>query len=145
MGIASPSHHHTEWWPQRRYIFHHWQYLSLSQTLSSSWQGMIGKLSDNILLTTFRYYLNSSPRNWPRLVHICCRWWHIVFASQCSLHLQLFCMSGTPVLETIYLWPTMPIVIEYGEFPAVLVIPHTFPRPCELFSMLQPKPKSNQN
>jgi hypothetical protein len=75
---------------------------------------MIGKLSDEVLLNIFRYYLDVVPRFWPRLVHICRRWRRVVFASQHPLHLQLFCVSGTPVLENSDCWPPLPITMEYG-------------------------------
>ncbi|KAH8996850.1 hypothetical protein EDB92DRAFT_1535458 [Lactarius akahatsu] len=74
----------------------------------------IGKLSDEVLLNIFRYYLDASPRFWPRLVHICRKWRHIVFASQRVLHLRLFCTHGTPILKTLGFWPALPIVVEYG-------------------------------
>jgi hypothetical protein len=67
-----------------------------------------------VLLNIFRYYLDASPRFWPRLVHICRKWRRIVFASQRHLHLRLICTHGTPVLESLDLWPTLPIVVQYG-------------------------------
>ena len=75
---------------------------------------MIGRLSNDVLLKIFRYYLNEYPRFWPTLVHICRKWRRIVFSSQHALHLRLFCSSGTPVLKTLDHWPALPIVIEYG-------------------------------
>ena len=84
---------------------------------------MIKKLSNDILLTIFRYYLDSSPRYWPKLVHICRRWRRIVFESQRSLHLQLFCTPGMPVLKTLSFWPALPIVVEYGGSPSHLLVP----------------------
>ncbi|KAH9056999.1 hypothetical protein EDB87DRAFT_1145594 [Lactarius vividus] len=83
-----------------------------SQTGRVTWQ-----LSDNVLLNIFRYYLDVSPRHWPRLVHICRRWRRIVFASQRSLRLQMFCTHGMPVLKTLNCWPAMPIVVRYGGSP----------------------------
>ena len=80
-------------------------------------QVTIGRLSDEVLLSIFRYYLDSSPRFWPRLVHICSRWRRIVFASQQSLRLRLFCTHKTPVLKTLDCWPALPIVVHYGGFP----------------------------
>ncbi|KAH9172676.1 hypothetical protein EDB89DRAFT_879306 [Lactarius sanguifluus] len=74
----------------------------------------IGELSDNLLLNIFRYCLDVSPQHWPRLVHICRRWRRIVFASQRTLHLRIFCTHGTPVLKTLHCWPAMPIVVQYG-------------------------------
>ncbi|KAH9011641.1 hypothetical protein EDB84DRAFT_1583293, partial [Lactarius hengduanensis] len=50
----------------------------------------IGELSDDCLLNIFRYYLDVSPRRWPRLVHICRRWRRIVLTYQRALHLQMF-------------------------------------------------------
>ena len=75
---------------------------------------MTGRLSDDVLLKIFRYYLDEYPRFWPTLVHICRKWRRIVFSSQQALHLRLFCSSGTPVLKTLDHWPALPIVIEYG-------------------------------
>ncbi|KAH9077555.1 hypothetical protein EDB83DRAFT_2548618, partial [Lactarius deliciosus] len=74
----------------------------------------MGELPDNVLLNIFRYYLDVSPRHWPRLVHICRRWRRIVFASQQTLHLRIFCTYGTPVLKTLLCWPTLPIIVRYG-------------------------------
>jgi hypothetical protein len=72
-----------------------------------------------VLLNIFRYYLDSSPRFWPRLVHICRKWRRIVFASQRALRLRLFCTHGTPVRKTLDWWPTLPIVVQYGGSPAL--------------------------
>jgi hypothetical protein len=77
-------------------------------------QGTIGKLSDYTILTIFGYYLDASPRFWPRLVHVCRRWRRIVFASQRTLRLRLFCTPGTPVPDALYFWPALPIVVQYG-------------------------------
>ncbi|KAH9175944.1 hypothetical protein EDB89DRAFT_2227114 [Lactarius sanguifluus] len=74
----------------------------------------IGKLSDEVLLNIFRYYMDASPQLWPRLVRICRKWRQIVFASQQALRLRLFCTPGTPVLKTLDLWPALPIVVQYG-------------------------------
>ena len=80
-------------------------------------QGTIGKLSDDVLLNIFRYYLDISPRSWPRLTRICRKWRHIVFASQRVLCLRLHCTHGTPVPNTLDCWPTLPIVVQYGAPP----------------------------
>jgi len=74
----------------------------------------IEKLSDEVLLNIFRYYLDASPRVWPVLVHVCRKWRQIVFASQRALHLQIFCTHGTPVLKTLDCWPALPVVVQYG-------------------------------
>jgi hypothetical protein len=79
----------------------------------------IGKLSNKVLLKIFRYHLDVSPRLWPRLVHICCRWRRIVLASQRALHLQLFCTHGTSVLKALDYWLALPIVVNFGGSPAL--------------------------
>ena len=68
-----------------------------------------------MLLNIFRHYLHASPHLWPRLVHICRKWRHIVFTSQQALHLRLFCSFGTPISKTLDCWPPLPIVLEYGS------------------------------
>ncbi|KAH9042824.1 hypothetical protein EDB84DRAFT_897053 [Lactarius hengduanensis] len=95
------------------------QCLLHSPTCSLSRQVTIGELSDEVLLEIFRHYLDASPRFWPRLVHICRKWRHIVFSSQQTLHLRLFCTHGTPVLSTLNCWPSLPIVLEYGRSPVL--------------------------
>ena len=77
----------------------------------------IEKLSDDVLLNIFRYYLGAYPRFWPRLVHICRKWRHIVFASQRALRLRLYCTHGTPALKILDCWPTLPIAVQYGGPP----------------------------
>ncbi|KAH8993906.1 hypothetical protein EDB92DRAFT_338955 [Lactarius akahatsu] len=79
----------------------------------------MGKLSDKALLKIFRYYLDASPRLWPRLVQTCHKWRRIVYASQQVLNLQLFCTHGTPVSKTLDYWPTLPIVVNFGGSPAL--------------------------
>ena len=92
-----------------------------SLTCSFSRKVTIGELSesDNVLLKIFRYYVDASPRLWPRLVHICRKWRRIVFASQQTLHLRLFCTPGTPVIKALHFWPAFPIVVEYGGSPSL--------------------------
>jgi hypothetical protein len=80
---------------------------------------MIEKLSDDVLLNIFRYYLDASPQCWPWLVHICRRWRRLVFASQLALRLQLFCAHGTPVMKVLDYWPALPNVVEYGGSQAL--------------------------
>ena len=74
----------------------------------------IGGLSEEVLLNIFCYYLDTSPRLWPRLAHICRRWRRVVFVSQRTLRLRLFCTYGTPVVKSLDCWPTLPIVVRYG-------------------------------
>jgi hypothetical protein len=82
-------------------------------------QVSIVNLSNELLLNIFRYYLDACPQFWPRLVHICRKWRHIVFTSQQALHLRLFCARGTPALKTLDCWPALPIVVQYGGAPSL--------------------------
>ena len=79
---------------------------------------MAGELSDKVLLKIFRYFLDVSPRHWPRLVHTCRKWRRIVFASHRALQLRLFCTHGTPVQKILRGWPAaLHIAVEYGGSP----------------------------
>ena len=91
--------------------------LATLANLFLSLQATIERLPNKVLLNIFRYYLDASPRSWPRLVHICRKWRHVVFASQRSLHIRLFCTYGTPVLKSLNCWPDLPIVVQYGGTP----------------------------
>jgi hypothetical protein len=78
------------------------------------------ELPDKVLLDIFCYFVDDSPRHWPTLVHICRKWRRIVFASQRTLHLRLFCTHGTPVQKSLDCWPAaLPIVVEYGGSPGL--------------------------
>ena len=93
---------------------------SLTYLISRLIEVTIGKLSDEVLLGIFRYYIDASPRSWSRLVHICRKWRRIVFASQRDLRLRLFFTHRTPVRKTLDYWPaSLPIVLEYGGSPGL--------------------------
>lgn len=79
----------------------------------------IAKLPDEVLLSVFGFYLDTSPRSWHRLVHVCKRWRHVIFASPRGLRLRLYCTHGTPVSEALDLWPALPIVMQYGGSPTL--------------------------
>src|ERR1700761_2893494 len=81
-------------------------------TCSLSRQVTIEQLADKVLLNIFCYFLNASPRDWPTLMLICCKWRRIVFASQQALQLRLVFTYGTPVLKTLDCWPTMSFVVR---------------------------------
>ncbi len=53
---------------------------------------------------------------WRKLVHVCQRWRHIVFASPIRLGLQLLCTYGTPVRKNLGHWPPFPLVIDYCTY-----------------------------
>ena len=79
-------------------------------------QVAIEDLPDEVLLAIFRYYLDASPRLWPRLVHTCRNWRRIVFASEEDLHLPLIYTHGTPALKSLDCWPNLPIIVQYGGY-----------------------------
>ena len=100
----------------KRYVFR--QVTAPLANLFPSRQATIGELSDKVLLNIFRYILDLSPRYWSRLVHTCCKWRRVVFASHRALQLRLFCTYRTPVQKILYCWPSyLDIVVEYGGSP----------------------------
>ena len=74
-------------------------------------------LFEDILLNVFHHFMASTPRIWPILAWVCRRWRQIVFSSPLGLNLRLYCTHGRPVLETLDLWPALPIIVEYGGVP----------------------------
>ena len=44
------------------------------------------------------------------------KWRHIVFASSLRLNLRIFGTHGTPVRESLGIWPPFPIIIEYHDW-----------------------------
>ena len=82
----------------------------------------IETLPDNVLLEIFKFYLGKDDADeidsshdydrWQMLVHVCCRWWCIIFASPHHLDLKLYCTWQRSVnLKTLDIWPALPIVI----------------------------------
>ena len=53
---------------------------------------------------------------WKRLVHVCRRWRHIIFASPHGLGLQLFCTGRRPMRALLDIWPPFPITISCSEY-----------------------------
>ena len=82
-----------------------------------SLQVTIGMLSDDILLTIFRQYLDACPRFWPTLASMCKRWRQIVLTSPLGLNLRLYCTHRKPVLEALDCWSALPIIVQYGGSP----------------------------
>ena len=77
------------------------------------------KLSDDVLLVIFRFYLeNAFVRGgraydgWHDLVHVCQRWRCLVFASPRHLDLRLLCTSRRQVVNLLDIWPALPIVVQ---------------------------------
>jgi len=78
----------------------------------------IDVLPDDVLLTIFNLYivgyLHTKPviEEWQSLVHVCRRWRSIVFGSPRHLNLRLFCTPETPVMDTLDVWPPLPLLIN---------------------------------
>ena len=53
---------------------------------------------------------------WHILAHVCRRWRHLIFGSPRRLDLQILCTHGTPVRESLDIWPPLPIAIKYHYF-----------------------------
>ena len=82
----------------------------------------IETLPDDILQQTFEFYLGKDDADeidfgynydgWQTLVHVCCRWRFIVFASPRRLNLKLYCterrLANSKALD---IWPTLPLVV----------------------------------
>jgi hypothetical protein len=79
----------------------------------------IGNLSGKALLNIFFYYVDTSPRFWFKLVHVCRRWRRIILTSQQTLHLQLYFTNGKPVSKTLSCWSALPIAVQYGGSPVL--------------------------
>ena len=53
--------------------------------------------------------------NWQTQVHICQRWWRVIFLSPRQLNLHLHCSNRTPVLKNLAFWPvTLPLTLNYS-------------------------------
>ena len=74
-------------------------------------------LPDDVLLAIFDFYVvRTSERKrdveaWQSLVHVCWRWRCVVFGSPCRLDLRLVCTPGTPVSESLDIWPALPLIV----------------------------------
>ena len=84
-------------------------------------------LTDDVLLEIFHFYRRNHELEvenyrdtdivwkWHILVHVYRRWRRIIFGSPLHLNLRILCTHGTPVRKSLNIWPTFPIVIEYGR------------------------------
>jgi hypothetical protein len=69
-------------------------------------------LPDVALLEIFDFYMyRQYIEAWQTLVHVCRKWRTIIFKSPRRLDLRLRCTARTPVRETLYVWPLLPIVV----------------------------------
>ena len=69
-------------------------------------------LPDLALLEIFDFYVDDLISAWHTLVHVCRKWRNIVFGCPRRLNLHLLCHPGTPVRETLNVWPVLPIYIR---------------------------------
>ena len=73
-------------------------------------------LPDVALLEIFDFLLhnleNWDRERWHKLVHVCRKWRNIVFGSPVCLDLRLYCTARTPVMKTLDVWPSLPIIID---------------------------------
>ena len=79
-------------------------------------------LFDDVLLDIFNFLVVESngfeAENWWRTpIHVCRRWRNVIFGSPHRLNLRLVCSDGTPVRETLEVWPPLPIVIRHFAPP----------------------------
>lgn len=78
-------------------------------------------LSDDALLVIFDFYVDGiqvtkkGVEAWQTLIHVCQRWRSVIFGSPRRLNLQLFCTAGTPVRDTLDVWPPLPLLIRGGD------------------------------
>jgi hypothetical protein len=98
-------------------------------------QVTIESLPDDVLLETFHFYRvittdtdthdkfgdDINTWEWRKLVQVCRRWRHVIFASPLSLDLQLLCTRRTRVRELLDIWPTTPTL------PLVLDVEYFYP------------------
>ena len=49
--------------------------------------------------------------SWQRLVHVCRHWRSLVFGSPRRLDLHLVCTTKTPAMDTLDIWPPLPLII----------------------------------
>jgi hypothetical protein len=65
------------------------------------------------LLEIFDFYMDEKQiEAWHTLVHVCRKWREVVFGSPRRLDLRLYCKARTPTMETLDIWPPLPIVIS---------------------------------
>jgi hypothetical protein len=92
----------------------------------------IDVLPDDVFLSIFGFCVNrdlvedrflySKPMKketeaWQPLVHVCRRWRSVVFGSPRHLDLRLVCTTGTPVMDTLDVWPALPLLIWDEDYP----------------------------
>ena len=82
----------------------------------------IDVLPDEVLLEMFNFYVKiyspsitsvkTGVEKWQSLVHVCRRWRNLVLGSPHRLNLQLYCTHKTPAMDTLDVWPALPLIIR---------------------------------
>ena len=74
----------------------------------------IDVLPDVALLEIFDFFVDEASRieAWCTLVRVCRKWRNVTFGSPRRLNLRLCCKARTPVMETLDVWPLLPIIIR---------------------------------
>ena len=116
----------------------------------------VDNLPDLALLEIFHYYLSQLQEEaddysvdveaWHTLVHVCQRWRAIVFGSPHRLNLRLFFTNGTPVRETLAVWPPLPIIVwqtgnQTWGFDNIIEALEYNDRICEISLLEVPSPE----
>ncbi|KAI9456029.1 hypothetical protein BJY52DRAFT_1384085 [Lactarius psammicola] len=79
----------------------------------------IKTLNDDVLLSIFDHYRPDEERSrklrlgWFKLAHVCRRWRHLIYQSAFYLDAHILCTKGAPVVDTLYLLPPLPLVIDF--------------------------------
>lgn len=80
----------------------------------------ISTLHEELLLEVFDFYRYADEDDWATrwgwlpLTHVCRRWRNAVLASPRHLGLALRCTAGTPVLEVLNHFPSLPLSVDYS-------------------------------
>ena len=75
-------------------------------------------LPDDVLLEIFCFHADKQTfrkkeiEEWIKLAHVCRRWRSVVFQSPLRLNLRLLCTPRTPLRDTLYIWPPLPLIIR---------------------------------
>jgi hypothetical protein len=75
-------------------------------------------LPDDVLLVIFDLCADEDPYEkkeievWQPLVHVCRRWRSVAFGSPNRLNLRLVCTAKTPAMDTLDVWPPLPLLIR---------------------------------
>ena len=84
-------------------------------------RGYILLLNDDILLDIFNCYrLDQGDYwnvrlSWRKLTHICQRWRCLIYKSTSLLSMRIQCINGSPIVDTLYHLPPLPLHVHYCD------------------------------